>query len=108
MCTHEYNIMMWYLLQFVKTSSPKERIRVTFNPVAAPNHPQVEIDCEPGHPFMVDKKGMHNKTFRLLPYLLLIISLHDDEEEQHNMTSHFGLFASQSTFSLNYFEIRLN
>lgn len=39
------------------TSSPKERVQLTFCPVADPNHPQIEINCEPGHPFMVDKKG---------------------------------------------------
>lgn len=39
------------------TSSPKERVQLTFCPVADPNHPQIEINCEPGHPFLVDKKG---------------------------------------------------
>lgn len=39
------------------TSSAKERIQITFCPVADPHHAAIEVNCEPGHPFMVDKKG---------------------------------------------------
>lgn len=30
---------------------------MTFCPVGDPQHPHIEVNCEPGHPFMVDKKG---------------------------------------------------
>ena len=30
---------------------------MTFSPVADLSHPVVEVNCEPWHPFMVEKKG---------------------------------------------------
>jgi hypothetical protein len=43
--------------QYVVTSSSKERVQLTLCPVGDLHHPNIEVDCEPGHPFMVDKKG---------------------------------------------------
>ncbi|XP_021944399.1 HMG box-containing protein 1 isoform X2 [Folsomia candida] len=43
--------------KFIVTSSAKERIQVTFCPVGDPHHPTIEVNCEAGHPFMVEKKG---------------------------------------------------
>ncbi|CAG7833773.1 unnamed protein product [Allacma fusca] len=77
---HHLNSMEWYPVDFlaqndaslnfkgeyaphglevrtlVVTSSSKERVQMTFCPVGDPDHPSIEVDCEPGHPFMVDKK----------------------------------------------------
>ena len=50
------------ILQLVVTSSSKERIQVTFCPVGDLDHPIIEVDCEPGHPFMVEKKGARYTT----------------------------------------------
>lgn len=44
--------------QLVVTCSAKERIQMTLCPVADPTHPAVEVNCDPGHPFMVEKKGI--------------------------------------------------